>query len=608
MHAAVAGRGVVAPLITQLPALLRGCTAAAHLRQVHALLLAGGLSRDLFCVSHFVLRCTQILPNNGYPLLVLRRLEVPNSSRVWSATMRECSRSSRHDDTIALFIEMLRYGALPDRHAYPLLLKAVANSKREGPAPAQVHAQVVKFGFASDPFVQNALVSCYATAGCLVCASKLFDGMCAKDSVTWTSMIHGYVKSNLAAEGLCLFSEMRLAGTMVDEVTIVTVLSGCAILGSIWLGRSIHGFYVERGGVKRDIYVDGALLSMYARCGCMVDAQKLFDKIPCRNVVSWTALITGYVRGDSFNLALGVFSDMIVEGFLPNEATVASVLTACAQLGSLEHGRRAHGYIKRHNLAFNSIVVTALIDMYAKCGCIDLARAVFQRLAEKDVRPWTAMINGLAMHGNAAECLDLLPRMLEQGVQPNEVTFLGILSACSHGGLLAHGRRYFTDMSLLYGIKPKLAHYGCMVDLLGRAGHLDEALLLIKNMPMDPSPGVWGALFGACMIHKNFELGESVGEHLIRLQPHHSGRYALLANMYSEARKWEEAASVRIMMKRKEVEKKPGCSWLEVNGVLHEFVSVDWSHSQSKDMHQMLGAMGLQCELEAGHGFDMDTG
>uniref|UniRef100_A0A1D1Z3D0 Pentatricopeptide repeat-containing protein At1g50270 n=1 Tax=Anthurium amnicola TaxID=1678845 RepID=A0A1D1Z3D0_9ARAE len=590
MPAAATGRELTGRRVHHFLALLRRCRAARHLKQAHALLCTGGISQDLLCTTQFLLCCIRLLPGHGYPLLVLRRLEAPSASS-WTAAMRECLTSSRHEETVALFVEMLREGVTLDRHVYPLLLKAIAKSN--GKDPAQIHAQVVKFGWDSDSFVQNSLVSCYATAGHLGRAAKLFDRISHKDSISWTSMIHGYVKNNMGAEGLGLFLEMRLSGIKVDEVTIVSVLSGCGILGCSWFGRCIHGFYVECGRVKRDVFVGCALVDMYARCGCIDEAHKVFDEMPYRNVVSWTALITGYIQCSRFTTALAVFHDMFMEGFLPNEATLSGVLAACSQLGALEHGRSVHGYINKHDLGLNAVTGTAMIDMYAKCGCINQARAIFKRLPQKDVHPWTAMINGLAMHGYTMECLDVFSCMLEERVQPNEVTFLSILSACSHCGFINLGRRYFSDMSRVFGIKPKLAHYGCMVDLLGRVGLLDEALHLINSMPMDPSPGVWGALFSACMIHKNYELGGSIGEHLIKLQPHHSGRYALLANMYLEAQKWEKAASIRMLMKGRGVEKMPGCSWIEVNGVVHDFFSTDWSHPQLKDVYQMLDCMGL---------------
>ncbi|KAK9275123.1 hypothetical protein L1049_022382 [Liquidambar formosana] len=295
--------------------------------------------------------------------------------------------------------------------------------------------------------------------------------------------------------------------------------------------------------------------------------------------------------------ALLVFQDMLLEDVEPNQCTLTSVLTACAQLGALDQGRWVHGYIDRTNLQVNSTLGTALIDMYAKCGCIEKALLAFEKLPVKDVYPWTAMINGLAMHGDALTSLSLFSCMLRSGVQPNKVTFIGVLSACSHGGLVDEGREFFGSMSRNYYLEPNVNHYGCMVDLLGRAGHFDEAMKLIEDMPMEPTPGIWGALFGSCMIHKAFELGERIGKHLIKLQPHHSGRYVLLANLYSTCQKWEAAAHVRKLMKGKGVGKTPGCSWIEMSGEIHEFISFDKSHTESNDVYAMLDRIIVELKL-----------
>lgn len=224
---------------------------------------------------------------------------------------------------------------------------------------------------------------------------------------------------------------------------------------------------------------------------------------------------------------------------------------------------------------------TALVDMYAKCGCVDEALRVFENLPVKNVQTWTAIINGLAVHGDALGALEVFSRMLENGVQPNGVTFIGVLDACSHGGFVDEAKRLFEQMIHTYHLKPNMEHYGCMVDLLGRAGHLEDAKQIIDNMPMKPSPGVLGALFGACMIHKDFVMGENVGNAFVNLQPNHSGGYALLANLYSMCENWEAASQVRKLMKERQVEKTPGYSWIEGAGLIHEFKAIDHSHVKS---------------------------
>ncbi|KDP40259.1 hypothetical protein JCGZ_02257 [Jatropha curcas] len=490
---------------------------------------------------------------------------------------------------------MRQNGVCPDKHTFPLLFKSFSKLKNEN--PFQFYTHIVKYGLEFNNFVRNSLITALATGGYIASARQVFDESPQRDSITWTAMIDGYTRNGFPAEGLKCFKQMRSMGLKVDEVTVVSALSAAGMTGDIWFGRWVHGFYVEQLRVKCDVFVGSALVDMYSKCGYYDEARRVFDVMPIKNVVSWSALIAGYVQCNRFKDALLLFQDMLMADVRPNQSTLTCVLTASAQLGALDQGRWVHHYIDRNFLGMNSITGTALIDMYAKCGCVGEALLVFHKLPVKNVYTWTAMINALAMHGDALSALNLFYRMSSSGVQPNGVTFIGVLSACAHGGLVDEGRRLFEMMRHIYHLEPNVDHYGCMVDLLGRAGYLDEARKLIEEMPMEPTPGVWGALFGACMIHKAFDLGEYVGKHLIRLQPNHSGRYALLANMYSAYDRWDAAAYVRKIMKGKGIEKKPGFSWIEVNGLIHEFIAFDGSHSESSYLYEMLDNIMVQLKL-----------
>jgi pentatricopeptide repeat protein len=509
--------------------------------------------------------------------------------------IRAFSTSSQPHMSLAFYARMRQYGVIPDKHTFPLLLKAFSKLKNED--PFQIYAQIVKFGFDFDNFVRNSSISAFANCGYIEDARRVFGESTQKDVVAWTSLIDGYVRNNCALQGLRCFMEMISTGVRVDEVTVVSVLCAAGMVGDIWFGKWVHGFYVEAGRVQWDVYIGSALVDMYSKCGYCEDARKVFDEIPRRNVVSWSALIAGYVQCNKYRDALLVFHDMLLENIKPNQFTLTSILTACAHLGALDQGRWVHGYINRNNVEVNSTIGTALIDMYARCGCIEEALSVFEKLPVKDVYPWTAIINGFAMHGDALSSLNLFSCMLRSGVQPNEVTFIGVLSACSHRGLVDEGRAFFGLMRHTYHLEPNVSHYGCMVDLLGRAGYLEEARKTIEDMPMEPSPSVWGALFGACMIHKAFELGEHIGKHLIKLQADNSGRYTLLANLYSTCHKWEAAAHVRKLMKGTGVGKIAGYSWIEVNGVIHEFTNFDKSHLETNDIYAMMDNIIVQLKL-----------
>ncbi|KAF2290186.1 hypothetical protein GH714_003954 [Hevea brasiliensis] len=490
---------------------------------------------------------------------------------------------------------MRRNGVDPDNHTFPLLLKSFLHLKNENPFP--IYAHIVKFGLDLNNFVRNSLITVFANCGHTGFARQMFDESEHKDVVTWTAMIDGYARNGFPIEGLKCFKQMMLLGVKVDEVTVVSALSAAGMTNNVWFGRCVHGLYIQPVRVKWDVYVGSALVDMYSKCGYCDDARKVFDEMPVKNVVSWSAMIAGYVQCNRFKDALLLFEDMLMADCRPNQTTLTSVLTASAQLGALDQGRWVHEYINRNSLEMNSIIATALIDMYAKCGCVGEAMLVFEKLPIKNIYSWTAMINGLAMHGDALSSLNLFCRMLSSGVQPNGVTFIGVLSACAHGCLVNEGCELFELMKHRYHVEPNIDHYGCMIDILGRAGYLEEARKLIEEMPMEPSPGVWGTLFGACMIHKAFDLGEYIGNLLIRLQPNHSGRYALLANMYSANYRWDDAAYVRKIMKGKGVEKRPGFSWIEVNGSIHEFVAFDGSHSVTTGLYEMLDNILVQLKV-----------
>ncbi|GFQ06851.1 pentatricopeptide repeat-containing protein at1g50270 [Phtheirospermum japonicum] len=565
----------------------KNSTELPKLQQIHSLIIVSGLSHNSSFLTRILLHCLSLSSfPRAYAFSIFSQIPNPNAF-TYNALIRAFS---FHPQNAAFFYaKMRRDGVFPNKHTFPLLLK----SKTQ--IPFQIFAQSIKFGFGSDPFLSNSLLSAFASLGLVEHARQLFDEMPHRDVVAYSALMDVYVKNSHPSRALDLFLEMRASGLPVDEVAVVTTLCAVGTLGLVRLGESIHGFYVETGRVARDVYIGSALVDMYSKFGCCEDALRAFRETPHKNLVSWAALLSGYVQRKKFQDALHLFREMLAEKIEPSETILASVLSACAHLGSLEQGRWVDNYIiNKNKLKLSSVLGTALIDMYAKCGCADEAFRVFERMRIKDVYPWTALIFGFAINGDAKRALDLFSRMLSSGVGPNEVTFIAVLSACSHGGLVDEGRRLFESMEGVYGVKPNVDHYGCMVDLLGRAGRLGEAVELIGEMPMEPSAGVWGALFGGCMIHKEFEVGAIVGKHLIELQPGRGGRYARLANLYSRCRDWEAAADVRRRMNEVRVEKAPGCSWIESDGVVREFVAFGELRGESGSVHGVVDELTAQ--------------
>ncbi|XP_057773617.1 pentatricopeptide repeat-containing protein At1g50270 [Salvia miltiorrhiza] len=552
------------------------------LQQIHSLLIVSGFSDESSLVSTLLLHCIS-LPSfpRAYALSIFNQIRRRNVY-TYNALIRAFT--SDQNTAILIYAKMRREGVFPNKHTFPLLLKSKTH------IPFQIFAHSIKFGFGSDHFLCNTLLSVCANGGLIECACKVFDEMPYRDAVVYTALMDGYVRTGGAGKALELFLQMRSSGVEADEVAVVSALSAAGMLGRVWLGRWIHGFYVEPGRVVRDVYVSTAIVNMYLKCGCCEDAMRAFLDMPHRNSVSWNALLSGLLQLGKFKDVLLLFDAMLLEKVEPSEATLATALTACAHLGSLDKGTWLDNYIGKRKLELSSVLGTALIDMYAKCGCVKEAFRVFEMVRAKGVYPWTAMIHGVAMNGDGVGTLSLFAKMLSSGVKPNEVTLIAVLSGCAHGGLVREGREVFAAMERCYGVRPGVDHYGCMVDLLGRAGRLREAVELMEGMPVPVAEngGVWGALLGACVIHGDLEVGRCVGNRVIEMQPHRSGRYSVLANLYAKCGDREAAAGVRKRMKEGGVEKSRGCSWIESNGEVHEFVAFDTSHVAAQAVYNTL--------------------
>eukprot|EP01018_Ginkgo_biloba_P037445 Gb_29869 [translate_table: standard] len=458
-----------------------------------------------------------------------------------------------------------------------------------------IHACVIKSGFESNFYVETALIDMYAKWGRICDAHQVFDKMTRRDVVSWSAMIAGCAHNGLENEALSLFNQMQLAHVKPNSVTVLSVLLACAKLGALPEGKSIHN-YIIGGGFQSDTSVQNSLISMYARCGIIEVACNLFEKMSNKNVVSWNSMIAGYAQNGHTNEALELFYQMRLANVIPDSVTMVSALLACDYVGALHQGKLIHGYIMKSGFMSNVFVATALIDMYAKCGSVDIAREVFDKTCNRNVVLWSAMIAGYGIHGHGQDALALFSQMQQTGLRPNHITFICLLSACSHAGLVDEGLQYFDCMSQDYGITPRMKHYACMVDLLGRAGHLNKAQEFIQNMPLKPDVSVWGALLGACRIHCNTGLGEHVADCLFDLQPKDPGYYVLLSNIYAAAGRWNDVTKVRTMMKDRGLRKTPGCSLIEVNNRVHAFFVGDRSHPQSEHIYATLETLGRQIE------------
>ncbi|XVE78872.1 hypothetical protein DITRI_Ditri14bG0013100 [Diplodiscus trichospermus] len=494
-----------------------------------------------------------------------------------------------------LYKEMMTKGIFPDTYTIPYVLKACAkfHALKEG---QQIHAHSIKFGLSSNVYVLNTLMRLYAVCGVIHYVLKLFDTSPEKDLVSWTTLIQAFVKMGFAKEAIQAYFDMGRANLRPDKMTLVVVLSACSRLGDLSLGTQIHENICEIHDIYSDVFVGNALVDMYMKCGDVDSACQLYHKMPVKNVVSWNSMISGLVQQGQFKEALDFFHDMQRLSLKPDSVTLVAVLNACGNLGKLELGKWVHSFIDKNQIKPDGFIGNALVDMYAKCGSIEQAFSVFQGMKCRDVFSYTAMIVGFAMNGEAERALDIFAEMPMVGIKPDEVTFVGVLSACSHAGMVEEGRKHFEDMSRVYNLEPQTEHYGCTVDLLGRAGLISEAVEFISNMPIEPDAFVWGALLGACSIHGKVELGESVMKKLVAIEPVRDGAYILMSNIYSSANRWKDALKLRKAMKERKVKKTPGCSLIEVDGVVYEFRKGDKSHPRNEDIRKSLDEMATHLQ------------
>ncbi|CAL0333053.1 unnamed protein product [Lupinus luteus] len=393
---------------------------------------------------------------------------------------------------------------------------------------------------------------------------------------------------------LHFYKTMLCYGVLPNKFTYPFVLKACAGIGGLNLGKSVHGFVVKLG-FEDDLHVQNTMIHMYCCCEGEVEfARKVFEGSPKSDSVTWSAMIGGYARSGRSAEAVGLFREMQVVGVCPDEITMVSVLSACTDLGALELGKWLESYVDRMKITKSLELCNALIDMFAKCGDVDKAMKLFRRMSMRTIVSWTSVIDGLAMHGRGLEAVSLFDEMIEEGVAPDDVAFIGVLSACSHSGLVDKGHYYFNSMEKNFGIVPKIEHYGCMVDLLSRAGLVKEALEFVRNMPIEPNQIIWRSIITACHARGELKLGETISKELIKSEPMHESNYVLLSNIYAKLLRWEKKTKVREMMDMKGMKKIPGSTMIELNNEMYEFVAGDKSHDQYKEIYEMVDEMGRE--------------
>ncbi|XP_065848547.1 putative pentatricopeptide repeat-containing protein At1g69350, mitochondrial [Euphorbia lathyris] len=487
----------------------------------------------------------------------------------WNAIITSLAYLGHNKDALDMFRQMIYGKVKPNSVTISSILPVLVELELFD-LGKEIHGFSLRFGIDYDVFILNSLIDMYAKSGNALKASYVFHQIDQKNVVSWNAMVANFSQNRHELAAVELVRQMQAEGEIPNMVTFVNVLPACARASLIQSGKEIHAKAIRMGFVS-DMFVSNALSDMYAKCGCLNLARNVFS-ISVRDEVSYNILIVGYSQTTNSSESLNLFVEMLHIGMKHDIVSYMGAIAACANLAAMKQGKEIHGLVVRKHLHLHLFIANSLLDLYTKCGRIDLAHEIFNQIPNKDAASWNTLILGYGMLGEQDIAINLFEAMKEGSVEYDSVSYIAVLSACSHGGLVEKGKKYFEEM-VAEGIKPTCMHYGCMVDLLGRAGHLEESVKLIKSMPVEADTNVWGALLGACRIHGNIELGCWATEHLFKLNPEHSGYYAILSNMYAEAGKWDEAKRVRELMKSKGARKNPGCSWVHVDNQVYAFVS-----------------------------------
>ncbi|XAR68459.1 hypothetical protein NMG60_11003573 [Bertholletia excelsa] len=542
--------------------LLRECKTLKNVRQIQAYACKTGLDGDPFIVGKLLLHCaTSISDALHYAWCLF--LHTPNPDVfMYNTLIRGLSESDSPQNSLLAYVEMRRKSAAPpDSFSFAFVLKAAANMRSLG-AGYQLHCQAVSHGLCTHLFVGTTLISMYGECRRAEFARKVFDEMFEPNVVAWNAMLTAYLRCD----------DDKGAEMMFDRMPVRNLTS--------W----------------------NIMLAGYTKAGQLELARKLFGEMPMKDEVSWSTMIVGFAQNGCLDEAFCFFRGLLRLGVRPNQSSLSGVLSACAQSGAYEFGTILHGFIEKSGLFWMSSVNNALLDTYSKCGNMDMARLVFERIpGMKDLFTWTSMMAGLAMQGYGEEAVQLFHNMEISGIRPDGVAFIAVLYACSHAGLVETGCEYFSNMKEMYGIEPTSEHYGCMVDLYGRAGQLHKAYEFVSQMPISPDAIIWRTLLGACSMHNNVELAEKVKQRLSEIDPNNSGDHVLLSNIYAVSGKWKDVVVVRRSMSNLRLKKTPGWSMIEVDKIMYTFVAGQEQNKVTEDAYEKLREIMLKLQIEGGY-------
>ncbi|KAJ4719665.1 Pentatricopeptide repeat-containing protein [Melia azedarach] len=607
--------------------LLEKCSSRNHFKQILGQMMRTNLIGQTFPMSRLLFFSSTSHPENLDMAILLFTYFTPNPNLYIYNTMISALSFSPAQASF-VYNSMLRSCIWPDKHTLLQLLKA----NRYVSEAKMIHCHATVMGLGSYGYLQNSLIKMYMENGQVHLAHKMLLFNPSPDAASFNIMIVGFAKKGYSLEAIKLFHEMVGSGFEPDDFTMSGLLVCCGQLANVKLGKSVHAWMEKRKHIgSSNLILGNALLDMYVKCkeselawrtfgtlllkdvvswntmisgfakvGKLESAHALFDHMPSRDLVSWNSLLAGYAQNGDYMMVREVFSKMISENVMPDNITLINLVSAVAEVGVLDEGRWIHGVVVKMGMKMDAFLGSALVDMYCKCGSIERAFMIFREVSEKDVAVWTTMITGLAFHGYGRKALELFSNMQEE-VIPNKVTFVAVLTACSHCGLVDEGLKLFSSVKENYGITPSIEHYGCVVDLLARSGRLAEAKDVIVKMPMPPSRSIWGTILSACRDYGSVEMAEIVSRELLQLEPEKEGGYVLLSNIYAATKKWSHSDKIREIMECRGVKKTAGCSSVVVDGVINDFVAADKQHPRWLDIQSIL--VSLNCEMKLGADF-----
>ncbi|XP_059630947.1 pentatricopeptide repeat-containing protein At3g13880 [Cornus florida] len=577
--------------------MLSVCAQSGYLelgKRIHGLFIVNGLGGQVFLANSligFYSKCGR---------LDQARVAFDNSDELdnvsWNSMIAGYVQSGLSEEMFQLLVRMHRCGMAFQSYVLGSVLKACCSSfDHSVECGRMLHGCAVKLGWDLDVVVGTALLDMYAKIGDPNDATLIFKLMPDKNVVMYNAMIAGLfrtenISDEFAREALNLFSEMQSCGIKPSEFTFSSIIKACNTTENFGYGKQIHA-HICKYNLQSDEFIGSSLIELYSLMGSADDGVKCFNSTTKLNIVTWTSMIVGHVQNGQFDSALALFCELMASGIKPDEFTISSMLSVCANLAAARSGEQMQGHAIKIGINNFTIVQNSLIWMYAKSGDIDSANLAFEEMDTPDTVSWSVIIFSSAQYGCAREALRLFELMKGCGIAPNQITFLGVLTACSHGGLVEEGLRYFESMKKDHGIIPNEKHFTCIVDILGRAGRLADAENFIINSCFDDVPVMWRALLSACRVHKDTVTGERVAERVIELEPQVAASYVLLYNIYTEAELQMPAAKIRDLMKERGVKKEPGLSWIELGNKVHSFLVGDRSHPQSQIIYAQLEKM-----------------